>query len=160
MELARAMELAHSFSNDILGKLYKEIRPDFFTGVSLAYWQQISNKIYWSLYFEVVQIHTWSLLQYSEILLFFSKLCQTSHKWYLHITKTPSSCSMYCRFTKQVSLGGIVKHFFYLGLKLNYADFQSIMHRTRGISTLFLFKNSFFKHLCPNFLLNSVNHIN
>jgi hypothetical protein len=37
MELARAMELAHSLSNDILGKLLKEFRPDFFTGVSLAY---------------------------------------------------------------------------------------------------------------------------
>jgi hypothetical protein len=56
------MELARSLSNDILGKLYKEFRPDFFTGVSLAYWQQISKKIYYSLYFEVVQIHTWSLL--------------------------------------------------------------------------------------------------
>jgi hypothetical protein len=37
MELARAMELARSLSNDILGKLYNEFRPDFFTGVSLAY---------------------------------------------------------------------------------------------------------------------------
>jgi hypothetical protein len=37
MELAHAMELARSLSNDILGKLYNEFRPDFFTGVSLAY---------------------------------------------------------------------------------------------------------------------------
>jgi hypothetical protein len=37
MELARAMELARSLSNDILGKLYKEFRPNCFTGVSLAY---------------------------------------------------------------------------------------------------------------------------
>jgi hypothetical protein len=37
MELARAMELARSLSNDILGKLYKEFRPDLFTGVSVAY---------------------------------------------------------------------------------------------------------------------------
>jgi hypothetical protein len=38
MELERAMELARSLSNEILGKLYKEFIPDFFTGVSPAYW--------------------------------------------------------------------------------------------------------------------------
>jgi predicted glycosyltransferase len=30
MELARAKELALSISNEILGKLYKEFRPDIF----------------------------------------------------------------------------------------------------------------------------------
>ena len=72
MGLARAMELARSLSNDILGKLYNEFRPDFFTGVSLAYWQQISKKIYWSLYFEVVQIHTLSLLFPNFVVFFLS----------------------------------------------------------------------------------------
>ncbi len=32
MGLARAMELARSVSNEILDKLHKEFRPDFFTG--------------------------------------------------------------------------------------------------------------------------------
>ncbi len=37
MELARAMELARSLLNEILGKLHKELRPDFFTDWSPAY---------------------------------------------------------------------------------------------------------------------------
>jgi hypothetical protein len=37
MELARAMELARSVSNEILDKFHKEFRPDFFTGWSPAY---------------------------------------------------------------------------------------------------------------------------
>jgi hypothetical protein len=49
MELAHAMELARSLSKEILGKLQQEFRSDFFTG-----WQQISKKIFWSLYLEVV----------------------------------------------------------------------------------------------------------
>ncbi len=44
MELAHVMELASSLSNEILGMLYKEFRPDFFTDGSPAYWQQISKK--------------------------------------------------------------------------------------------------------------------
>ncbi len=40
MELARTIELARSLSNDILGKLHKEFRPDFFSGWSPTYWQQ------------------------------------------------------------------------------------------------------------------------
>jgi hypothetical protein len=32
MELARAMELGRSLPNEILGKLFKEFRPGFFSG--------------------------------------------------------------------------------------------------------------------------------
>jgi hypothetical protein len=32
MEVASAMKLARSLSNEILGKLHKEFRPDFFSG--------------------------------------------------------------------------------------------------------------------------------
>ncbi len=67
------MELTRSLLNEILGKLYKGFRPDFFTAGSPAYRQQISKKIYWSLYFEVVQIYTWSLLFQNFFFLSFAK---------------------------------------------------------------------------------------
>jgi hypothetical protein len=44
------MELERSLSNEILGRLQNEFRPDFLTGWSPAYWQQISKKTFRSLY--------------------------------------------------------------------------------------------------------------
>jgi predicted glycosyltransferase len=78
MELARAMDLARSLSNDILGKLCKEFRPDFFIVEALP----IGNRFLKNILKFVLQSSSDLHLKFTipKFCCFSSKLCRTSHK--------------------------------------------------------------------------------
>ncbi len=54
MELSRAMELARSLSNEILGKLHKELRPIFLLIEALPIKHRFIKKKFRNLFLEVV----------------------------------------------------------------------------------------------------------
>ncbi len=84
---------------------------------------------------------------------FFFLLYTLPNQWQMIFThnKNTSSCSVYFWFTKQVSLGGLGKTFFYLGLKLTMLIFnQSCIYKgNKYIGILLIY--SFFRHFCQIF---------